>query len=207
MSDEDHGEVTRDLQLRFGGQVTVQPTRDEIPTLWVAKEQVRDILRYLKTGKEHPFRMLYDLTAIDERTRTHRVGQPDSDFTVVYHLFSFERNADLRLKVALTGDSPSLNSIVDVFPAANWYEREAWDMFGIQFAGHPNLRRILMPPTWQGHPLRKDHPARATEIGSYLNEQMNEMIKTQALQFHPEEWGLKQAEDLDYLFLNLGPQH
>src|SRR5512146_1437811 len=105
MSDEDHGEVTRELQLRYGGQVIIQPTKDAIPTVWVAKEQVRDVLRFLKTGKAQPFRMLYDLTAIDERTRIHREGQPDSDFTVVYHLFSFERNADLRLKVALVGDN------------------------------------------------------------------------------------------------------
>ena len=142
----------------------VQPTRDGIPTVWVAKEQVRDVLRYLKSRGRPPYRMLYDLTAIDERARSHREGQPAGDFTVVYHLLSFDRNEDLRVKVALEGEYPHLDTITDLWPSANWYEREVWDMFGITFDGHPHLRRILMPPTWQGHPLRKEHPARATEM-------------------------------------------
>jgi NADH-quinone oxidoreductase subunit C/D len=116
--------------------------------------------------------MLYDLTAIDERVRTHRDGQPESSFTVVYHLLSFDRNQYLRVKVPLSADRLSLPTITGIFPAANWYEREAWDMFGVVFEGHPHLARILMPPTWEGHPLRKDHPARGTEIGPYhLDEQ------------------------------------
>ena len=108
--------------------------------------------------------MLYDLTAIDERVRVNRRDQPDSDFTVVYHLLSYERNEDVRIKIALKGEFPSLKSVTDIWPSADWYEREVWDMFGITFEGHPHLRRILMPPTWEGHPLRKDHPARATEM-------------------------------------------
>lgn len=99
------------------------------------------------------------LTAIDERMRTHRNGQPPSDFTVVYHLLSFDRNAYVRIKVALAESRLSLPSIVDIWPAANWYERKVWDLFGIVFDGHPHLRRILMPKSWAGHPLRKDHPA------------------------------------------------
>ena len=105
--------------------------------------------------------MLFDLTAIDERQHFHRQDQRGSDFTVVYHLLSYERNADVRIKVAVTGSAPSLATVTDLWPAANWYECEVWDMFGITFEGHPHLRRILMPPTWNGHPLRKDHPARA----------------------------------------------
>src|SRR5690606_27148152 len=136
--------------------------RDGIPTLWAPKEQVRDVLRYLKSEATPPYRVLYDLSVIDERVRDNRQGQPASDFTVVYHLLSYERNSDLRIKVALQGSYPSIRSVTDLWPAANWYEREAWDMFGVTFEGHPNLRRILMPPTWNGHPLRKEHPARAT---------------------------------------------
>jgi NADH:ubiquinone oxidoreductase 27 kD subunit len=94
--------------------------------------------------------MLYDLSAIDERDRRHRDGQPRSDFTVVYHLLSFDRSEYVRIKVPLTDNQLSLPSITSVWPAANWYEREAWGMFGIAFDGHPHLERILMPKTWVG---------------------------------------------------------
>ena len=97
--------MLQELQNRFGPAIGPAPwlvqTGDGIPTQWVARNSVRDVLRYLKLEAERPYRMLYDLTAIDERARAHRDGQPASDFTVIYHLLSFERNADIRLKVAL----------------------------------------------------------------------------------------------------------
>ena len=152
--------------------------------------------------------MLYDLTAIDERMRTHRDGQPPSDFTVVYHLLSFDRNEYVRIKVALAETRLSLPSIADIWPAANWYEREVWDMFGIVFDGHPHLQRILMPKTWVGHPLRKDHPARATEMGPYQLPPDKELAEQEALRFRPEDWGMSRArDDADFVFLNVGPQH
>ena len=133
----------------------------------MTKENIHDLLRYLKNEIPQPYRMLYDLTAIDERARKHRDGQPTSDFTVVYHLLSFDRNQYVRIKVPLKMIDLALDSVTDIWPAANWYEREVWDMFGIVFQGHPHLTRILMPKTWTGHPLRKDHPARATEMGPF----------------------------------------
>ncbi len=198
-----------DLQARFGRTILAkQVTKDEIPTYWVAQEHLRDVLRYLKVAADKPYRLLYDLTAIDERLRTHRQDQPQSDFTVVYHLLSFDRNEDIRIKVPLVGEYPSLPTITDFWPAANWYEREVWDMFGITFDGHPHLRRILMPPTWQGHPLRKEHPARATEMGPFKLPHEKQDAEQAALQFKPEEWGLQRSsEDSDFMFLNLGPQH
>jgi NADH-quinone oxidoreductase subunit C/D len=201
--------TTQELQNRFGeALVATQETKDNIPTFWVSTEKEHDVLRYLKTEIDKPYRMLYDLTAIDERVRAERQGQPDSDFTVVYHLLSHERNADIRIKTALKGEYPSLQTITDIWPAANWYEREVWDMFGIKFHGHPNLRRILLPPTWVGHPLRKEHPARATEMGPFKLPEDKQAAEQQALQFKPEEWGLQRSsEDTDFMFLNLGPQH
>jgi len=201
--------VLRELRDRFPQTDFVsQATRDGVPTLWVPRDDVLAVLRFLKTEVEQPYKTLYDLTAIDERVRAHREGQPASDFTVVYHLLSYDRNADVRVKVALPEDTPSLPSAVDVWPAANWYEREVWDMFGVVFDGHPHLRRILMPHTWQGHPLRKDHPARATEMPPFQLSDEQEEAEQKAMQFHPEDWGMtQQSEDADFMFLNLGPQH
>ncbi|MDN5752927.1 MAG: NADH-quinone oxidoreductase subunit C/D [Nitrosospira sp.] len=202
-------DVLEELENRFGVAIgPVQATCDGMPTLWVAKDKVRDVLRYLKLEAEAPYRMLYDLTAIDERTRTHRDCQPPGNFTVVYHLLSFERNADIRLKTALTGGDSLMPTITDIWPAANWYECEIWDMFGIVFEGHPHLRRILLPPTWQGHPLLKDHPARATEMESFRLPRDKQNAEQEALRFHPEEWGMRREhEGVDFMFLNLGPNH
>ncbi len=207
MSEANHTSVIEDLQSRFGGIFTRQEICDDIPTLWVSRDQLIPVLRYLKTEIAQPYKMLYDLTCIDERLRINRQGQPPSDFTVVYTLLSFERNSDVRLKVALQEDALALPSITDIWPAANWYEREVWDMFGVVFEDHPDLRRILMPPTWEGHPLRKNHPARATEIDAYIMSQMNEIYEHDVEQFDPAKWGLKIAQNLDFMFLNVGPQH
>ncbi len=201
--------IKTDLRERFGDAVLAdQATHDGIPTLWIARERIVDALRWLKHEVAAPYRLLYDLTAIDERSRSHRDGQPPADFTVVYHLLSFERNADVRLKVPLAGERPSLPTATGVWPAANWYECEVWDMFGIVFDGHPHLRRILLPPTWQGHPLRKDHPARATDMDPFRLPPQREQAEQEALRFRPEDWGMRRAkEDADFLFLNLGPNH
>src|SRR5579863_6793195 len=100
--------------------------RDGIPTFWAHREHLHDILTFLKDRALGPYKMLYDLTAIDERTRTQRFGEPHGDYTVVYHLFSFERNEYIRLKTALDRDALSVDTITDLWPAANWYEREVW---------------------------------------------------------------------------------
>ena len=202
-------DILKELQTQFREvPIAPQTARDGIPTAWAPKERVWDVLHYLKTEARPPYRMLYDLCGIDERVRVHRQGQPDSDFTVVYHLLSFERNEDVRIKAALQGEHPTIRTVTDLWPAANWYECEAWDMFGITFDGHPHPRRILMPRTWQGHPLRKDHPARATDMEPFHLSDEKQDAEEEALQFRPEEWGLKRAgEDTDFMFLNIGPHH
>jgi NADH-quinone oxidoreductase subunit C/D len=201
--------IIKELQCSFGDSIlAIQPTKDSVPTVWVSREKAGVLLRHLKTGIVRPFRMLYDVTAIDERVRTVRSDQPASDFTVVYHLLSLDRNEDIRIKVPLAEPSLSLPSITNIWPAANWYEREVWDLFGITFEGHPHLRRILMPPTWKGHPLRKDHPARATEMGPFQMPADRVDTEQKALQFQPADWGMEQHGDgTDFMFLNLGPQH
>src|SRR5262245_51132594 len=204
--------ILQELQQAFG-EASVRPQvicdgRDRIPTFCAPQDKAHKTLRHLKTEAERPYRFLYDLTAIDERVRADRSDGPASDFTVVYHLLSFERNEDVRIKVALMGERPSLETITDIWPSANWYEREVWDMFGVTFNGHPNLRRILTPPTCQGHPLRKEHPARATEMEPFRLPEEKEEIEQSALEFRPEDWGLDRGgEDRDFMFLNLGPQH
>ncbi|MBU6425049.1 MAG: NADH-quinone oxidoreductase subunit C/D [Rhodospirillales bacterium] len=201
--------ILRDLQQRFERiKVAIQKTADQIPTFWIERGMAHDVLRHLRSHAKLAFRVLYDLTAIDERLRKHRGGLPPSDLTVVYHLVSFERNDDIRIKVALKEDALELPTAADIWPNANWYEREVWDMFGIRFAGHPNLRRILTPPTWAGHPLRKDHVARATEMDPYVLTEDRELAEQEALRFCPEDWGMKRhSETADFMFLNLGPNH
>lgn len=202
-------EIKEKLESQFGeGEFAVQDTVDKIPTFWVDKNRLEDVLKYLKHSIEKPFPLLYDITAIDERARHNREGQPDSDFTVIYHLLSFERNIDVRLKVALKGTYPSVPSIAHLWYNADWYEREVYDMFGITFDGHPNLRRILMPLYWEGYPLRKEHPARATEMGPFTLPDDEHERQEELLRFKPEEWGLERSEEeTDFMFLNLGPQH
>jgi len=202
-------EVVRDLFARFGDTTfTLQTTVDGMPTLWLPADRLHEVLRFLKNEIARPFKMLYDLTAVDERLRKHRAGLPPADFTVVYQLLSIERNADIRLKVALIGEFPSLKSIVPIYANANWYEREVWDMFGIVFDGHPHLRRILLPPSWEGHPLRKEYNARATEFDPYQLDALRQDQEQEALRFQPEDWGMsRSASDHDFMFLNLGPNH
>ncbi len=201
--------VVDDLRDRFGRESIIeQETRDEVPTVWVSRESAPVMLRFLKYELDRPYRMLYDLTALDERTRVHRENQPQSNFTVVYQLLSLTRNEDVRLKIALREEDLSLESVVGIWPSADWYEREVWDMFGITFNGHPDLRRILLPPTWVGHPLRKDHPSRATEMGRFSLPEAKEDLAQRALALKPEEFGERRRQgDREYVFLNLGPHH
>ena len=201
--------ILQELQQKFGGaSVAPQDARDQVPTFWTSKNKLHEIVQHLKNEVARPYRMLYDITATDDRVRQHRVSPAPCDFTVIYHLLSFERNEYIRIKVPLLEDSLSLPTITDVWPAANWYEREVWDMFGIRFDGHPFLARILMPKTWVGHPLRKDHPARGTELGPFSQNDEKVDAEQEAMRFRPEEWGMKRGEDgTDFIFLNVGPQH
>ncbi|MCW8125305.1 NADH-quinone oxidoreductase subunit C/D [Microbulbifer halophilus] len=202
-----------DLRREYtGDNYWLQPDCLDMPTLWIGQRDLLPLLRFLKSEISQPFAMLYDLSAIDERLRSNRGKgerkQPESDFTLVYQLLSFERDLFVRIKVALPESRLSAPSATPVWACANWYEREAWDLFGIEFIGHPNLRRIMMPPTWRGHPLRKEHHARATEVDPFTLSADKQREEQQALLFKPEEWGMARANDSsEFMFLNLGPNH
>ena len=203
-------EVVRELHQQFGADAFVfQTTLDNVPTLWVPRAQIIEVLKCLRK-LPRPFVMLYDLSATDERLRQNRLGMPVEDFTVFYHLISIDRNSDIRIKVALKLDDLTLPTSIGIWPNANWYEREAWDLFGVVFEGHPHLSRILLPRTWEGHPLRKDYPARATEFDPFKLDAAKQDLEQEALLFNPEEWGMKRSNKdntEDFMFLNLGPNH
>ena len=204
----DDGDIVVDLNARFGAETfTVQPSLTGMPVLWVPREKLIEVLGFLRQVSK-PYVMLYDLSATDERLRTHRRGLPAADFSVFYQLMSLERNSDVMIKVALSESDLRLPTASTIWPNANWYEREIWDMFGIDFEGHPLLKRMLMPPNWEGHPLRKDYPARATEFDPYMLNAAKQELEQEALRFKPEDWGMKRgSEHEDYMFLNLGPNH
>lgn len=129
-------------------------------TLIVDPARIVDLCRYLKDSEKYV--RLSGITAVDLHPAEPR-------FEVIYHLHSIEKNQRLRLKCRLNGDSPEIDSATGVWRAANWYEREVFDMFGITFRNHPNLVRILMPIDWEGHPLRKDYPVHGYKY-SYPSE-------------------------------------
>jgi NADH-quinone oxidoreductase subunit C len=129
---------------------SVKFDRDEL-TIWIPKESICKAAVSLRDFTECPFNYLADLTCVDWYPSEPR-------FEVVYHLLSIPHKERVRLKVRLDGSSPAVESVTSVWPAANHYEREVFDLFGVRFGGHPNLTRIMMPDDWEGHPLRKDYP-------------------------------------------------
>jgi NADH dehydrogenase I D subunit len=187
------------LSEQFGPAVQPASSTSDMLTLQVEKSRFKDVLRYLKTKATPRFQRLDDLTAIDESARRRRDSYPD--YTMVYHLLSFDSASRVRLKVALNGQAPVTESITDIWPSANWYEREVFDLLGIGFNGHPNLRRIIMPHDWQGHPLKKSHPGRATEMSPYTRKE------AEARQ--PLDGGIyvKSGDGQRPLILNIGPHH
>jgi NADH-quinone oxidoreductase subunit C len=120
------------------------------PTVMVEPEKIIEVCQALRD--EFSFNFLCELTAVDYWP------EQEPRFNVIYGLYSHAQNSRLALRVQLNGDEPSLPTLEGLYRGANWHERELWDMFGIHFEGHSDLRRILMPYDWEGHPLRKDYP-------------------------------------------------
>jgi NADH-quinone oxidoreductase subunit C len=124
--------------------------RDEM-TIYIERSAIREACVLLRDHQDCPFDFLSDVICVDWFPSEPR-------FEVVYHLLSIPKKERVRLKVRLGSSSLALDSVTSVWPAANYFEREVYDLFGMRFTGHPYLRRLLMPEDWEGHPLRKDYP-------------------------------------------------
>lgn len=120
-------------------------------TLTIEASAIRDVCRWLKNESEAPFNLFIDICGQDRFPKEPR-------FRVIYHLYAFPANLRLRLEVEVGGGNPEIDSVVPIWQGANWCEREVFDMFGVRFAGHPDLRRLLSPDEYGDHPLRKDFP-------------------------------------------------
>ena len=146
------------LVERFGAQRF--DFRDEV-TLILSPESIIDACRTLRDD--------FDFTMLVEQTAVDYWPQEEPRFHIVYQLRSLDHNLILGLRVPLNGNFPTMESLTSVFCNANWFERELWDMFGIRFEGQSDLRRILMPEDWEGHPLRKNYPLGYEEVQFTFN--------------------------------------
>ncbi len=164
-------DIAKSIHQRFGAEF--QDFRDQA-ILIVSPEKIVEVVRVLK--EEFGFNMLSDETAVDYWP------QEEPRFHVIYQVRDLHRMLLVTLRVPLNGNTPHLETMVSVFPNANWFERELWDMFGISFDGHPDLRRIIMPFDWEGHPLRKDYPLGYEEVQFTFNEREVMLRKP-----HPKE--------------------
>ena len=124
--------------------------REEL-TVYVNRADIKRACEILRGSPETQFNFLSDITCVD-------VFPSEPRFEVIYHLLSHSRKNRVRLIARVPGGDPSIESLFGVWPAANFFEREVFDLFGVRFVGHPNMRRIMMPEDWEGHPLRKDYP-------------------------------------------------
>jgi NADH-quinone oxidoreductase subunit C len=164
--------ILQTLQERF--ECTLQEFRGQA-SLVVAPEYILQVVEALRD--EFGFAMLSDETAVD-----YGVQAADARFHVVYQLRDMTHNLLITLRVPLSGNAPRVASLAPLYPGANWLEREIYDMFGIVFNDHPDLRRIIMPYDWQGHPLRKDYPLGYEEVQFTFNQG-----EVQARKPHPKE--------------------
>jgi NADH-quinone oxidoreductase subunit C len=140
----------RKILDKFGDAV-IDARRLDMDTVVVARSAIFDLARFLRDDPELKYNYLTDLTVVDYDKRRPR-------FEVVYHFFSLDNNTRVRVKVPVGEPDAEVESLTPLWKIANWLEREAWDMFGVRFRNHPDLKRILMYPEFEGHPLRKDYP-------------------------------------------------
>jgi len=149
----DNPTITK-LRARFSEAVTgVAEFRNEL-TITVTRDAIVPVCQFLRDDPDLAYDFLVDLTSVDYSEHP----QKQARFAVIYLLHSYKNNERVRLKVWVDEDAPVVPSVTGVWSTANWLEREVYDLMGITFTGHPDLRRIVLPPDWEGHPLRKDFP-------------------------------------------------
>jgi len=143
--------IIEKIKEKFSESVEeISDFRDDL-SITIKKDQIVNLGKFLKEDSDLQFIMCKDVTAIDWATRKKR-------FTTVYHIYSFKLNYTLRLKSNIDDDPPTIETVTSIWQSANWYERETWDMYGIKFLNHPDLRRMYMPEGFEYHPLKKDFP-------------------------------------------------
>ena len=153
---DDFAEALAERDVPRGAVQQITIDRGEI-TFYVQRERILDLCRTLRDDEGLRFELCSSVSGVDYGTADGGGGVAQR-LHVVYHLLSMTYRRRIRLEVALDVDDPHLPSVVEVYPTADWHERETWDMFGVVFDGHPALTRILMPDDWEGHPQRKDYP-------------------------------------------------
>lgn len=172
-------EIVEKLKGKFAAEIIdVSEFRDQV-TVSVKPGKITDICRYLHDDPDMYMDYLADLCGVDYPDRKYR-------FEVVYNLFSIKHRHRLSVKVLIQEKDPNVDSVVPIWAGANWHEREACDMFGIVFNGHPDLRRILMPEDWEGYPLRKDYPLKGPEGVEYKGVE-----EAKVLHSHDKEWNIQ----------------
>ena len=142
--------LVKRLREKFGGEIGAASEFLGQLSIHIGRERIVDVCQALRTDPETPFDYLSDLTCV------HWPDNREAPLEVIYNLYSILKNERVRLKVATNGEG--VDSVTGIWPAADWPEREVYDLFGVVFHHHPDLRRILLPPDWDGHPLRKDYP-------------------------------------------------
>src|SRR5229473_3946545 len=170
-SDASAHPLVKKLRTKFGGAVIEASEFLGQLSIRIDRSRIVEVCNALRNDSETPFNYLSDLTC------AHYPDQREAPFEVVYNLYSISANERVRLKVATT-DAEGVDSVTSVWPAANWMEREVYDLFGVTFRNHPDLRRLLLPPDWEGHPLRKDYPLEFVE-NEWTKKHLPEMTEVQ----------------------------
>lgn len=171
-------EIAEKLKEKYLAEIVdVTQFRDQV-FVSVKRERILDICQFLRDEADIQMNFLADLCGVDYPDRSHR-------FEVIYNLYSIKHRHRLIIKALIPENDPSINSVVSLWKGASWHEREACDMFGIVFNGHPDLRRVLMPEDWEGYPLRKDYPLKGPEGWEYKGFEEAKELHT-----HDDEWSI-----------------
>jgi len=178
------------LRLQFPEEILhVQTFQGQIAVL-IRPDRVVEILRWLRDAPELRMNHLRSLCGVDNARRK----EPDlSRFEVVYHLYSITQRHEIRIRAQVAEVDPCIDSVVCLWAGANWLERETYDLMGIRFDGHPDLRRILLPEDWQGHPLRKEYPLKGREEWVGMTELLTRVKELDRFGFDPAAHARSQA--------------